>query len=290
MKNTFYINTKLIGLIGHPIRHSYSPFIHNVAFQINELDYIYLPFDVIPDNLESALKGMVSLDIQGFNVTVPHKEKIIDLLDELSEEAAIIGAVNTVLNDHGKLKGYNTDVHGIIETLNPYKDEIADSCISIIGAGGAARALIFTLIRHFKPKEILIINRTEQRAHTLQNYFSEKMKFENFTVKELFPPDLVDDLKKSKLVVNATSIGMHPQVKDTPINIKESFTKDQIVFDMVYNPTETQFLKLAKESGATVLTGLTMLVHQAAHAYELWTGEKLPVAEVSRSLELVLSK
>jgi len=290
MKNSFYTNTKLVGLIGHPIKHSYSPFINNIAFQIKELDYIYLPFDVVADNLQSALKGIVSLGITGFNVTIPHKEKIIGYLDELSEEAAMIGAINTVVNDQDKLKGYNTDVNGIIETLNPYKNKIAGKCVSVLGAGGAARALIFTLIRHFKPEEIVIINRTEQRGDTLANYFSEKMKFENFKVRELFPPDLVDVFNNSKLIVNASAIGMYPEVDDSPTDIKESFTKGQIVFDMVYNPKETKLLKVASEAGATALSGLTMLVYQAAKAFELWTGEKLPVQKVTHSLEFILSK
>jgi len=289
MQNSFYANTKLIGLIGHPIKQSYSPFIHNVASQFKNIDYIYLPFDVITDNLEIALKGGVALGISGLNVTIPHKEKIIKYLDELSEEAAMIGAVNTVVNDHGKLKGYNTDISGILESLVEYKDLIAGSKVCVIGAGGASRAVIYTLIRYFKPDQITIINRTIQRADTLHSYFSEKMRFDNFKTAELFPPDLVGIFQSSKLIVNSTPVGMFPNLNDSPTDLSESFGKDQLVFDTIYNPTETKLLKLAKQQGSFTMGGLTMLVHQAAKSFKLWTGEELPIEKLSRSLELMIT-
>lgn len=124
MKNSFFANTELIGLIGHPIKHSYSPFIQNYALDLLNLDYIYLAFDVPTENLKNAVNGILALGLKGLNVTLPHKEKIIKHLDELSEEASIIGAVNTIVNDHGKLMGYNTDAYGIYETLLPFKDKI----------------------------------------------------------------------------------------------------------------------------------------------------------------------
>lgn len=289
MKNSFYTNTKLIGLIGHPIKQSYSPFIHNIAAQFKNIDYIYLPFDVVADNLENALRGVVALGISGLNVTIPHKEKIIKYLDDLSEEAAMIGAVNTIVNEHGKLKGYNTDINGILESLMEFKDLITGSKVCVIGAGGGARAVIYTLIRYFKPEQITIINRTIQRADTLHNYFSEKMRFDNLKTADLFPPELIETFHSSKLIVNSTSVGMFPDVDDCPTNLKESFHKDQLVFDMIYNPTETKLLKLAKQQGAVTLGGLKMLVHQAAKSFELWTGEEPPVEKLSRSLELMIT-
>jgi shikimate dehydrogenase len=290
MKNSFYANTKLIGLLGHPIKQSYSPFIHNIAFQFRELDYIYLPFDVVTDDLENALNGIVALGMNGLNVTIPHKVKIIDYLDDLSEESSMIGAVNTITIEQGSLKGYNTDVHGILETLNQFKDELVGEKVCIIGAGGGARASIFTLIRHFKPKEINIINRTLQRAETLQVYFYDKMRYENLNSAELFPPDLVETFNSSKLIINASPVGMYPVTEDSPINLEEAFHKDQIVFDMVYNPTETKLLQLARMQGAMVFGGLKMLVHQAAKSFELWTGEEMPIEKLSQSLELMIKK
>lgn len=288
MKNSYHLNTKLTGLIGHPIKHTYSPFIHNITYELKKLDYIYLPFDIPAAALKTALKGMVALGLKGFNVTIPHKENILQLLNNVSDEASIIGAVNTVVNDLGKLTGYNTDVNGIYETLLPYKDEILNNEISVIGAGGAARAVIYTLVRFFKPSKIFLVNRTEQRAEALKNYFYDKMKYDSFKTKELFPPDLVDIFRNSKLIVNATSIGMFPEIDDTITSLSNSFGKDQIVFDLVYNPPKTQLLKIASSQGAIVLDGLKMLVNQAAKSFELWTGEEMPVDKVQKSLQLYL--
>jgi len=288
MKDSFYANTKLIGLFGHPIKQSYSPFIHNVAFQFKNIDYIYLPFDIVTDELENALNGVVALGMNGLNVTIPHKVKIIEYLDDLSEESSMIGAVNTITIEQGSLKGFNTDVHGILETLTQFKDEITGEKVSLIGAGGGARAAIFTLIRYFKPKEINIINRTLQRAETLQVYFSDKMRYDNFKTADLFPPDLVETFQSSKLIINASPLGMYPATEDAPTILEESFHKDQIVFDMVYNPTETKLLSLARMQDAKVIGGLTMLVHQAAKSFELWTGEEMPIEKLTHSLELMI--
>ncbi len=289
MKNTFHVNTRLIGLIGHPIKHTYSPFIHNITLELKKMDYIYLPFDVPAANLKNAVKGMVALGIKGFNVTIPHKENIMQLMNNISEEASIIGSINTVVNELGKLTGYNTDVNGILETLNPFKDQIAGQEISVVGAGGAARAVIYCLIRYFKPKVIHIINRTEQRAEALKTYFSDKMKFDLFRAHELFPPELVDIFNNSKLIVNASSVGMFPENDDVITTLTKSFTKDQIVFDLVYNPARTKLLEIASSEGAIALDGIKMLIHQAARSFELWTGEQMPVENIYKSLKLFIS-
>lgn len=290
MKDSFHANTKIIGLLGHPIKQSYSPFVQNVAFEFEKMDYIYLAFDVPPANLKSALNGVLAFGMKGLNVTLPHKEKIIQHLDELSEEAATIGAVNTIVNDQGKLIGYNTDVTGIIETLAPFKEQITGSTVTVLGAGGGARAAIYALIRHFKPEQINIINRTVQRADSIQNYFSTKMRYDGFKTMDLFPPEIVETLQNSRLIINATSIGMFPEMDDTITDLKESFSSSQIVFDLIYNPPKTKFLKLAESQGATTLGGLKMMVSQAAKSFELWTGVKMPIDKISKSLELYISK
>lgn len=255
-----------------------------------KLDYVYLPFDVPTENLKSAVNGVLSLGLKGLNVTLPHKEKIIKFLDELSEEASIIGAVNTIVNDHGKLMGYNTDAYGIIETLLPFKDKITGTKVTVIGAGGSARAVIYTLLRHFKPEEVNIINRTQQRADTLVNDFSLKMRYDSFHTFELFPPDNVEILSNSRLIINATTMGMFPEVEDTITDIDESFNEEQIVFDLVYNPTKTKFLKMAEIQGAKVVGGLKMLISQAAKSFELWTGVEMPTVEIDSKLEKYISK
>jgi shikimate dehydrogenase len=289
MKDSFHLSTQIVGLLGHPIKHTFSPFIHNVAFEINKLDYIYLPFDVPPSNLKNSLKGIIALGIKGFNVTIPHKENIMEFMNNISEEASIVGSVNTVVNDLGKLNGYNTDVNGIIETLSPYKKKISGENVSIMGAGGAARAVIYTLIRYYKPKKIFLLNRTEQRAESLKTYFKAKMKFDGFKAKELVPPDITDILKDSALVVNSTPVGMYPAADDSVTTLEDSFNKDQIVFDLVYNPPKTKLMQIAAKKGAVTLDGLNMLVHQAAGAFKLWTGEDFPVEKVHKSLQLYIN-
>ena len=289
MKDSFHLNTQIVGLFGHPIKHTYSPFIHNIAFEINKLDYVYIPFDIPPANLKNAVKGILALGIKGFNLTIPHKEKIMEFMSNISEEASIVGSVNTVVNEMGKLNGYNTDVTGILETLNPYKKSISGEMVSVVGSGGAARAVVYALIRHFKPKKIFLINRTEQRAETLINYFKAKMKFDGFSIKELYPPALVNIFKDSKLIVNSTSVGMYPEIDDAVTTLDDSFTKDQIVFDLVYNPLKTKLLQIAEKKGATILDGLNMLVYQAAGAFKLWTGEEMPIDKLLKSLQLYIN-
>ncbi|PJA95526.1 MAG: shikimate dehydrogenase [Ignavibacteriales bacterium CG_4_9_14_3_um_filter_34_10] len=286
--NKFNHNTKIIGVIGHPIKHSFSPLMHNLAFDLLKLDYAYLPFDVPISSLKDALKGILALGIKGVNVTLPLKEKIIDFLSDVSEEANVIGAVNTVVNENGALRGYNTDVSGVFETLNPYKDELTGSSVTIVGAGGAARSVIYTLIRHFKPKEINIVNRTEQKAESLKNYFTAKMLFDDIKTYSLVPPDLVDVFRNSNLIVNASTIGMSPEVDDSPTTIDDCFQKGQIVFDIVYNPIKTKFLQIAEKKGVRIVNGLRMFVEQGAKSFELWTGEEFPKEKIYKTLSSYL--
>ncbi|VAX28806.1 Shikimate 5-dehydrogenase I alpha [hydrothermal vent metagenome] len=283
-------STKLVGVIGHPLKHSYSPFMHNLAFTLTDLDYLYLPFDITSNNLKDALKGMVALGITGFNVTIPHKEKVIPFLNEVSEAASIVGAVNTIVNDNGILYGHNTDVHGIYETLKEYKKDLSKSVVSIFGAGGAARSVVFTLLRYFHVKKIHLINRTVERADIIKTYFSEKMLYDRIKTHSLYPPDLIKVLSKSKLIINASSIGMYPKEDDSPTKIAESFNSNQLVFDIVYNPISTKFLRLAAREGATTINGLKMFVEQGARSFELWTGKPMPVEEVYAALKSQLKE
>jgi shikimate dehydrogenase len=281
MKNSLHNNTKLLGLIGHPIKQSYSPLIHNIASEMLGLEYIYLPFDVPSSSLKNAIKGMVALGIKGFNVTIPHKESILGYMNNLSEEASIIGSINTIVNDMGKLVGYNTDAAGIIETLLPFKESLTGNEVTVLGSGGSARAVIYVLIRYIKPSRINIVNRTEQRAETIRSYFSEKMKYDQFKVYELFPPELLDVLKNSAAIINATSVGMFPEIDDSIITQSSVFVKEQLVFDLIYNPTKTKLLKLAESEGAIAVNGIKTLVYQAAKSFELWTNHEMPVDKIS---------
>jgi len=288
--NTIKYDTKLLGIFGHPIKHSFSPLIHNKALDLLNLDYIYLPFDIGSVNLHDAIKGVIALGVRGFNVTIPHKETIMEYLHDFSDEATMIGAVNTVVNDMGRLIGYNTDVFGINESLVKHKEKFIGEQITVIGSGGAARAVIFCLIRNFRPSQIVIVNRTEQRANNLKRYFKQKMRFENFKAYELFPPEITEVLKDSALIVNATSVGMHPDVDDSPINIRQAFNKKQVVYDLIYNPIKSKLLLMAESEGATVINGLDTLVNQAAKSFKLWTGKEMPINEIKNLLIEELNK
>lgn len=290
MLNKFNHTTQVIGVLGHPIKHSFSPLMHNLSFDLLELDYIYLPFDVPAANLKDSMKGIRALGIKGFNVTLPLKEKIIEHIDELSEEASIIGAVNTVVNDNGTLHGYNTDVNGIAVSLKNQRKKFAGKEAAVIGGGGAARSVIYSLIRNFKVEKINLINRTVQKAESLRDYFESKTHYDNFTIHELVPPDVVEVINGSDLVVNASSIGMFPEIDDTPTSIEQSFKKDQVVFDVVYNPVKTKFLKIAESAGATIVSGLDMFVEQGKKSFELWTGEEMPSDKIYQTLKGYLEK
>ena len=290
MQNSFYANTELIGLIGFPIKQSYSPFIHNVAAELTGTKIIYLPFEVHSSNLKNAVRGMVALGLKGFNVTIPHKVKVVDYMNKLSEEATVIGSVNTVVNELGKLVGYNTDVQGILESLLPYKSQISGNEICVIGAGGSARTVIYTLVKNFKPQKIYLLNRTEQHADSLKHHFKSKMKYDYIVTKELQHPDLIGLLNNCALIVNATPVGMYPAIDDSALSTAEVFVKDQVVFDLVYNPIKTRFLQLAESKNAIAINGLNMLVQQAAKSFNLWTGNEFPVEKVYKSLLLYAVK
>lgn len=290
MQNSFYANTELIGLIGYPIKQSFSPFIHNVAAELTGTKIIYMPFEVHSSNLKNAVRGMVALGLKGFNVTVPHKVKVVDYVNKLSEEAAVIGSVNTVVNELGKLIGYNTDVNGILDSLITHKSQISGNEVCVIGAGGSARAVIYTLIRNFKPQKIYLVNRTEQHAEAVKQHFKSKMKYDGIVTKELQQPDLINVLSNCSLIVNSTPVGMYPTIDDSVLSTADVFVKDQIVFDLVYNPVKTKFLQLADSRNAVTINGLNMLVQQAAKSFNLWTGNEFPTEKLYKSLLLYVSK
>ncbi len=269
--------TKLTGLIGHPLSHTLSPLIHNSAFSLLGLDYTYLPFDVHPQQLKRALHGLAALGLVGVNVTIPHKETVIQMLDDVVNEARAIGAVNTIVNEEDKLRGYNTDIIGVIETLKPYAAEIEGREVSIIGSGGGARAVMYVLVHQFKPRYIHIIHPDIEYAITLRKFFLANFSFKNISAVDLFMPGTIFKINGSALVVNATPLGMYPKIDDSPVTVVEAFNDHQIVFDLVYNPIETKFLRLAATQGARTISGLTMLLHQAAKSFELWTSQKMPI-------------
>ncbi|PLT30933.1 shikimate dehydrogenase [Peribacillus deserti] len=258
---------KLYGVMGDPIRHSMSPDIHNDAFRRMDINADYHLFHVLPDQLENAVKGVRALNISGFNVTVPHKTKIMPFLDEIDELAGAIGAVNTVVNREGRLVGYNTDgpgfVRGIKERLGT---PLANKKTLIIGAGGAARGIYFSLVKE-GITQIDICNRTLQNAKSLIEQCPYETASQAFGFEEA-----AEMISQYDLIVQTTSAGMSPNVSEVPFEISDRLQASALVSDIIYNPLETGFLRQAKEKGAMTHNGIDMFVYQAALAFEIWTG------------------
>jgi len=277
LENNINISGKTIlcGIIGDPIEHTMSPLMHNSAFRQMGVDYLYVPFKVKQRELAKAIDGMRALNIRGLNVTIPHKVAVIQFLDKLDHLAEKIGAVNTIVNDDGVLTGYNTDGAGFLQALLQSGIELQSKSIVILGAGGASRAISFTLAD--RDANLVILNRrleldwAEELASRISQTFSKKVE-----ALELNRKNLVRVLDKADIVVNATSMGMTPHIDETPV-ASDLLKPELTVFDVVYNPVKTKLLRDAEAVGATTISGLDMLVWQGALAFEKWTGLKAPI-------------
>ncbi len=257
--------TRLYGLIGKPIEHSLSPAIHNALFKRYNINAVYLAFDV--DDLESAVKGIRGLKISGLNVTMPHKERILEFLDELSGEARAIGSVNTVVNRGGKLIGYNTDGIGALKALKRFT-EVEGKRILLLGAGGAGKAIAHTFSRLAR---VVVLNRTERKAKELEKFGVKGEK--------LSKESLEYYLSWADIVINATSLGMNEDKSPIP---KGLLRENLVVFDIIYSPLETRLLREARKVGCLTVDGLWMLIHQGAESFRLWTGVKPDVEFMRR--------
>jgi shikimate dehydrogenase len=256
---------KLFAVLGNPIGHSMSPVMLNDLFSYYNIDAVYLPFQVEDADLHDAVKGLKALGVGGFNVTVPHKSNIIPFLDGIDELAANIGAVNTVVNEKGQLIGYNTDGPGFLKGLNAFLPKIADQKILIIGAGGAARAIYFTLAKE-SPNVLNIANRTIERAEELIKDCPYSVSSSAISFNEASR-----SMEEYDLVIQTTLIGMSPKIGVKPVELI-NIRKQTFFCDIIYNPLETQFLQEARIHGANIQNGLDMFVYQGALAFEKWTG------------------
>jgi shikimate dehydrogenase len=267
--------TRCCGLIGDPVKHTMSPAMHNAAFRSLGLDCVYIPFRVRIDDLDRAINGMRALNIKGLNVTIPHKVAVIPLLDELDGLAEKIGAVNTIVNNDGVLRGYNTDATGFLQALLEGGVEPEGKNVVILGAGGAARAISFILAE--QDANLTIINRLLELdwAVELASRISRISKTEVKAL-ELNRENLATALRQADILVNATSVGMSPNVDETPVTA-DLIKPGLVVFDIVYNPIKTRLIMEAGEAGAKPIGGLEMLLWQGALAFEMWTGHKAPV-------------
>ncbi|MBM3292080.1 shikimate dehydrogenase [Candidatus Bathyarchaeota archaeon] len=274
---------KFCYLLGYPVEHSMSAIMHNAAFNKLNLDYEYKLLSVKPEKLEKTVEYLRNTDIIGANVTIPHKISIIPYLDEIDPLANEIGAVNTILNKEGKLKGYNTDGVGALKALKNAYGDINESCVTILGAGGAARAIGFSLIK--KIKKLLILNRNKTKADNLASSLKNHLK------NNIFSGDYsqIDQaLLESDILINATPVGMIPNISHSPIEEKK-IPSTLFVFDLVYNPMKTKLLHDAELAGAKILGGVEMLVYQGAESFKIWTGyepdDRLMMQTVKNHLE-----
>jgi len=276
---------KIYGIIGFPVKHSLSPCMHNAAFRELGIDAEYKLFEIKPEELSDFLNSLKSEGIFGLNVTVPHKEKALELIELDDENAHLkkIGAINTILRKNGKLKGFNTDIEGFRKHLSENIDP-ANKKVAILGAGGAARAVSFVLAKG-GATEIALFDIDKSKADNITQMIKEIIPaFNIFPVNDLGQLNL----KNKEILVNATPVGLKPD-DALPVN-ENHLHKDLFVYDLIYNPAETKLLKLAKNIGAKTSNGLGMLTYQGMASFEIWTNKPAPKEAMEKALEQALKK
>jgi shikimate dehydrogenase len=265
--------TRICGVIGDPIEHTLSPTIHNAAFNHLKLDFVFLAFRVKATDLENAMLGTRGLGILGLNVTMPHKNKVVDYLDEKDPTVKFLGSANTILNRGGKLSGFNTDGIGALQALRENSVDLSEKKVLLLGAGGAAKAIAFSLAPEVG--ELLILNRAGEKATKLGEalrQISDKEIVSGSISKDVISQNLAD----SDVLINATSVGMHPTA-DQSLVPRQSLRPDLTVMDIVYNPIETKLAKEAKAAGAKVISGVEMLIYQGAASFKIFTDKSAPI-------------
>ena len=284
-----------IGLIGYPVKYSISPFFQQAALDYYELDICYEAWETLPGELEETVSRLRHPQNLGGNVTVPYKESVLPLLDEIDEVASLIGAVNTIVKRDDRLEGFNTDAHGFIQALREQGNFEPESKQAIIlGAGGAARATSFALMQE-KAGSLTILNRTLERAEALADSLRSCQASTGLETKIVVLPwstvNMPGTFEHCHLIVNCTTIGMKhsPGEGKSPLSL-ETIPSTALVYDLIYNPSPTPLLQLAQRAGANILGGLPMLVYQGVASFELWTQRKAPVDIMLRKAEEVLER
>ena len=280
--------TKLLGVIGYPVEHSLSPVMHNAAIkaindQQNVIDYVYLPFPIKPENLKTAIAGFSAIGIQGFNITIPHKQAILPLLSEVSTLAQAVGAVNTVYQTDKGWEGTNTDVAGFLSPLKTYNWDWHQKVALILGNGGASRAVVAGCTQ-LGCAEIHIIGRSKEKLAAFQQSWINSPLPVNLKIHKW--DEISKLISQADLLVNTTPIGMYPNIEQSPVDDKvfDLLSPGAIVYDLIYIPNPTKFLQQALVRGATPIDGLEMLVQQGAAALELWLQKSVPVDIMRHSL------
>jgi len=267
--------TKTFDVIGDPIDHSLSPNIHNAAFRELGLDCTYIAYRIPKGELAAGVESLKSIKISGFNVTIPHKVEMLKYLDEIDDNCNLIGATNTVSNDNEKLKGYNTDMDGFLDPIKKRNIAIKNSNVLLLGAGGAARAIIAAFAKE-KSSKITIANRTKENAIKLA-HLAQKLGIDAVT--KSFQE--IDASPQYRFIVNATSIGLKNEAMPIP---KACINKDTVVYDIVYMPMNTDLIVHAKKNNATIIYGYEMLLGQAVRSFEIWHDINAPYDAMKKAL------
>lgn len=273
--------TETFGLIGYPVRHTFSPLMHNAAFETLGINAVYLSFEVRPEDLESVMRSAGALGMRGLNITVPYKEKALKYLDEIDKEAALIGAVNTIVIKEGRLKGYNTDGKGFVQSLREEFGIFPEGKrFFIMGAGGASRAISFSLALQGAGR-IVLIDETADKALDLAMVLTKYTSCETIALKK-DNKAMKEMILNSDVFINATPIGMKPH--DPKVIDPDFLHKNLLVYDIIYNPKITALLGDARNKGAKTANGLGMLLNQGALSFSLWTGKKAPIHVMKKAL------
>lgn len=272
--------TKLTGLIGNPIEHTVSPVLQNSLFSMMGIDGIYIPVKVPQGKLGDAICGLKASGFTGFNVTIPYKEEVLQFLDDISDEAVLLGAANTIRVSGDKLYGYNTDGDGFLRAFREQTESgFEGKLVCILGAGGTARALT-AKIATAGAERITVINRTPERAQELSVNVNRILEARGFC--KITEPAGLDSrealaaLEACDVIINTTSAGMYPKVDNSPLKDDFRFRSEQIVYDVIYNPAETKLLAQAKQFGCRTANGAGMLFYQGVRAFEIWMGTDIP--------------
>jgi shikimate dehydrogenase len=273
--------TKICAVIGDPIAHTLSPTIQNAAFKHLKLDFVYLAFRVKANDLENAMQGIRELGIHGLNITMPHKNTVVNYLDEMDPTVQFLGSANTILNREGKLSGFNTDGVGALQALRENGVDLAEKKVLLLGAGGAAKAIAFSLAPEVG--ELTVLNRATEKATKLAEALRQ-ISDKTITGGSLSRDVISKNMADSDALINATSVGMRPAAGQSVVP-PQSLRSDLTVMDIVYNPIETKLAKDAKAAGAKVINGVEMLIHQGAASFKIFTGKSAPI-EVMRKAAL----
>ncbi len=271
--------TRLLALIGHPVGHSLSPAMHNAAFAEDDLDFVYVCLDVEPDDLPAAVRGLKALKFRGFNVTMPHKQAMVSLVDDLDEGARISGAVNTVVVEGPRMRGYNTDGGGMVMACEEAGIELSGKSVLLLGSGGAAAAIAFAFCQA-GAGELHIINRNTEHAMRLR----DKLRMAGMGRLSVHPPGILEqEMPDADVIVNATPLGMK---EDDPMPIPSEYVRRGRAFcDAVYRPgKETPLVRLARERGVPAVAGGRMLLYQGVLAQKLWTGREPNVEAMDHAI------